>query len=505
MSHHIVFLIRSIECLYLQARNSSIGLTMDQIGLLSFQILKEIWESVSKNFTISWLEVLEFRWNSVGTSEQAIRALNFRFLERMHQIREKNSTSSYRNYRHVQPMGVDPSVMSLAPSAMTYHQPMANNSTILPAMCKPDSVYPTEGNFFFTPVDTVGTLSNRFVHPYVRVPPINSYYPMSQTAQGNSTTSSATRVPTGRLIELDTPLPVANYERSLSMPNDSTVKPSKSRIHDSEMDEVDFRRCLGDDVDRAEYARVEKKPVSKLSHANEDGKINDWEFVYKSLESLGYSKDLGEREDVLRKKEMMLEARNSSRAQQKSSRPLANVEQEEYAIRFVKDDKRKTKSGTVKGTNFNEDDSSTLNGQEHRGTAGRKTLSSGWQDSANSTGESTSERSKKYSNTLPSSRSLYKSGNDHQAVTKNVDSTRDNKQSAVGDTDGRWNCATCTFLNRCGREICEMCGKSRRKGNEDKPLASGGKQCPKCTLVNEKNAATCEACSTSLKDSPTYI
>lgn len=69
----------------------------------------------------------------------------------------------------------------------------------------------------------------------------------------------------------------------------------------------------------------------------------------------------------------------------------------------------------------------------------------------------------------------------------------------------KWECENCTYHNTHIREVCEMCGKSRSKGGESKPLASGGRQCPICTLVNEKGVTTCDACGTSLKDSPTYI
>ncbi|KAL1129972.1 hypothetical protein AAG570_012916, partial [Ranatra chinensis] len=69
----------------------------------------------------------------------------------------------------------------------------------------------------------------------------------------------------------------------------------------------------------------------------------------------------------------------------------------------------------------------------------------------------------------------------------------------------KWECTTCTFHNPEGKEVCEMCGKSKTVGNEVQPLTSGGRQCPQCTLVNEKGVTTCDACGTCLKDSPTYI
>ncbi|XP_026763108.2 uncharacterized protein LOC113521687 [Galleria mellonella] len=70
--------------------------------------------------------------------------------------------------------------------------------------------------------------------------------------------------------------------------------------------------------------------------------------------------------------------------------------------------------------------------------------------------------------------------------------------------DERWECSTCTYLNRGTLAACEMCGKSRR-GPEIQPLTSGGRECPACTLVNRRDARVCDACGTSLEHCPTYI
>ncbi|KAJ8717145.1 hypothetical protein PYW08_005544 [Mythimna loreyi] len=68
----------------------------------------------------------------------------------------------------------------------------------------------------------------------------------------------------------------------------------------------------------------------------------------------------------------------------------------------------------------------------------------------------------------------------------------------------KWECGTCTYLNRGNMQACEMCGKSKR-GPEIQPLRSGGRECPACTLVNERDAKVCDACGTSLEHCPTYI
>ncbi|XP_028177575.1 uncharacterized protein LOC114365237 isoform X3 [Ostrinia furnacalis] len=68
----------------------------------------------------------------------------------------------------------------------------------------------------------------------------------------------------------------------------------------------------------------------------------------------------------------------------------------------------------------------------------------------------------------------------------------------------RWECSTCTYLNKDTVAACEMCGKSKR-GPEIQPLTSGGRECPACTLVNRRDARVCDACGTSLDHCPTYI
>lgn len=68
----------------------------------------------------------------------------------------------------------------------------------------------------------------------------------------------------------------------------------------------------------------------------------------------------------------------------------------------------------------------------------------------------------------------------------------------------RWECGTCTYLNKFSVNACDMCGKSKR-GPEIQPLMSGGRECPACTLVNQREAKMCDACGTGLDHCPTYI
>ncbi|RWS04815.1 uncharacterized protein B4U79_07737 [Dinothrombium tinctorium] len=118
------------------------------------------------------------------------------------------------------------------------------------------------------------------------------------------------------------------------------------------------------------------------------------------------------------------------------------------------------------------------------------------------TAKSSSSASSKNTN---ASHALTKTSS-HSSTAASLIVAEEKKESKKSDTVGsRWSCSSCTFLNSSQREICEMCSRSKERGNEHLPLVSGGKECPRCTLVNDKNIDYCTACETNLVDSPTYI
>ena len=456
------------------------------VAFVECQILKQIWENVSQNCTVSWLEVLEFRENHVGTPEQAIRALNYRFLEKMHQSRTK--AENYRDYHYPPATCID-----AASPPVPYHI-MPPNYNMPMSACQSDYRYIEDTNAipgsyrYFPPVDH--GFANR-CSAYGCLPHGNKYFSGVHSNPYYSTMPAYTRVPTGRLIELDMPVSVANYDKLHS-------RKASHRISDP--DEVDFYKRQSSDGDHYDYGKADRK--SAKSHG-ERNNYESWDFVYRNLESLGYSKDLGDREDILHKREY-----DSRPSKQKSLKQNDNDEKHS-AHRF-----EKRRSGRTEG---NDVDSSMTNGRNyHHDTLPFKKKSSSFDltdsnrhhmDASSESHLSSSNKDKRHgSQTLPIQRSHRSS----DQIAKIADTLKDMEllRPERGDrTEGRrtWNCGTCTYLNSSTKEICEMCGKSRQKGNEDKPLASGGKECPQCTLVNEKNVSICDACGISLKDSPTYI
>lgn len=460
------------------------------VAFVECQILKQIWESVSQNFTISWLEVLEFRENHVGTPEQAIRALNYRFLEKMHHNRAK--TATHRDYRQPPPNTVD--LISSAP----YSFPI-NNYNTYSAPYPIGYKYYDENNVppvnvqYFQPVDyNAGNGCNIYGHQKADgkffgginaneyCAPIPSYPP---------------RVPTGQLIELDTPTSVINYQKKDNKRILNTIS-----HYTPEFDEPDSSKGPVGDVNNYEYAKVEKRTLKPSVGGTEKNSFSSWDFVYRNLESLGYSKDLGDREDVLHKRESDL-----YRIRQKPFKDSSNHQEERYVPNHL--DKRKIQS------NFEGLDRLATNGRVGTEESFHPKKKSSFDDLNKELRDRTYqdkfnsiERDKKYSQTLPSQHKHRSMQIDQ--IAKVSDSMRNldiHQNDFQNEKETKWQCSTCTFLNTSAKDICEMCGKSKRKGNEDKPLASGGKECPQCTLVNERNVSNCDACGASLKDSPTYI
>lgn len=424
--------------------------------------------------------MLEFRENHVGTPEQAIRALNYRFLEKMHHSRVK--TATYRDCRQTVANTID-----LIPSG-PYNYPVNNYNAYTTNPYQMGYKYFGDNNIpppmqYFHPVDyNSGNRSNVYGHQKTDVkylggvnandycPPISSY---------------AARVPTGQLIELDTPTPVIDYQKKDNKRIFNTIS-----HYTPEFDEADCSKGQLGNVNNYEYAKVEKKPSKPGLAGSDKNSFSSWDFVYRNLESLGYSKDLGDREDVLHKRDSDL-----YRIRQKSFKEPLNHQEERYL------DKRKVQSN-FEGLNGREGDESLLPKKK----SSFDDLNKEVRDRTHQDRFSIVERDKKYSQTLPNQ-------NKHRMlqinqVAKVSDSMRNldlYQNDNENDKQVKWQCSTCTFLNTVAKDICEMCGKSKRRGNEDKPLASGGKECPQCTLVNEKNVSNCDACGASLKDSPTYI
>lgn len=314
-------------------------------------------------------------------------------------------------------------------------------------------------------------------YTYAQAPPVvKAPYATNGYCNGYATVPSnyACSVPTGQLIELEG--------------------------HAGGCDVVDSRNRNGT------YRNNDASYLNKNGDSDRDDGFETWDYVYKNLESQGYSKDLGERGDVLSPSE--IERNNRIRdANRKvkstnidevmnnltlNERPLKiNEALEKYKENDR--DKRKNSTEPKKLTNITPNSSyENLSTQDAKKASKNVSSKTSVKSKFLSRDKISASMSKLTQNkTLD----LRKSKQESESKSKNV-----NEQEAAV---GKWQCRACTFLNDDLKDICEMCSKSKLAMEQQ--MEVGGSQCPKCTLVNPRDVKICEACSTSLKDSPTYI
>lgn len=230
--------------------------------------------------------------------------------------------------------------------------------------------------------------------------------------------------------------------------------------------------------------------VDAPSSDKKDSQLGDWDYVYRNLESQGYSKDLGERGDLL--------SPNSIK-HMKEARKVKSTNLDDHFNNLIISDKP-TKSNEA----FNRNRSIDRKKNDEAALIDNSSASSY---------DNVAENSKKlnkpgYSNSIKQKTSqLEKQTNVIERPPSNMMEEKLSKKKtniSFPIEGGKWQCKACTFINNIGKDICEMCCKSRVTSSEP-PMEIGGAECRKCTLVNPKNLKTCEACGSSLENSPTYI
>ncbi|XP_046396790.1 protein tamozhennic isoform X2 [Ischnura elegans] len=259
------------------------------------------------------------------------------------------------------------------------------------------------------------------------------------------------------------------------------------------------------------YNKAKMSYVSDSTAPADGDTLGSWSYVFRDLETQGYSKDLGDREDVLNPR---YKEANKSVSEEEAARaaeleiknvmsernmtvPLPDpaVEKMGKVLQKLRLDPKKA-GGTEEEKRRVSKSSTASHVMDEKPTSMAKEFAG----SEVSRGNSVDRNSEKLVSALSNST------RSHDAERISLGSGRASQPSEEKYED--WECTYCTFRNAAGgvkRDVCEICGKSRRRGAEERPLASGGRECPKCTLVNVKEASACEACGASLAHSPTYI
>ncbi|KAF2901421.1 hypothetical protein ILUMI_04768 [Ignelater luminosus] len=474
-----------------------ISLSQDSlVAYVECQILKAIWEEVSTNFKVSWLEVLEFRETHLCSPKQSVQALNYRFHERQFQ----QHTRSYSQ-------GTDPFATGARYSSSVHPSstlsanhsfpPLHSHASIASIPIAPQCIYGTNGYYsnnyatyapvapqhipYHVPLTYAQTVAKPLYHP-------TNYFPNGYTVPPPPPPYVCPTIPTGQLIEVDS---------HSSHHYDTVDGPSHSRTGRSRSSEL--------------YNIKNDLKSSSDKELNADT-IDSWDYVYRNLESQGYSKDLGERGDVL---SPPLDTRKP-KSTVKEAKKIKSTALEEGIYNLSLNDKPK------KDCEYERRNSDASKSYEHErkhsesGTAVKKQLAkqalNGYvktnntlplPEKSSAIPNSNTKIDHLVNNRPSNSKTLdVRKPKQIQESDKSKPKDQDTKETLNGNTS-KWGCGACTYLNDCTRDICEMCGKSKVKIQDIMEI--GGPQCPRCTLVNPKDNKVCDACAGSLKDSPTYI
>lgn len=234
-----------------------------------------------------------------------------------------------------------------------------------------------------------------------------------------------------------------------------------------------------------------------LSKSKEDGAgtFESWDYVYRNLESQGYSKDLGERGDVLasdtRKRNLRdnkrtkpsIELEDAFNSLNLSSNTTNEHNLKSETVRKYPETKHKEETKVPQSSSYDNISAQDLNSNKPKSVSNGVTKPK----------------------TLPRDRlSLVSPEKPTQTLdTKKLRNKDLDKTKLTKEKSKSWNCNACTYLNSPSVEICVICGKSKKV--VDVTMAVGGSQCPRCTLVNPRECNNCQVCDTSLLNSPTYI
>lgn len=457
------------------------------IAYVECQILKAIWEEVSTSFKITWLEVLEFRETHLCSPKQSIQALSYSIQERQY----RQHTRSYSQGTDSFATGPRYSSNTHTSSTLsTNHSfpPLHSHASIASIPLAPQCIYGTHGcysNNFATYAPVVAQQYPYHV-PFTYAQTLKPmYHPPNCFPNGYTVPSLpppyvCSTIPTGQLIEVESPTP--HHYDTVDGPSHSRF--SKSRPSDS---------C---------NSKQEDKSTSEKDDVQSDH-MGNWDYVYKNLESKGYSKDLGERGDLL---SQSVDTRKSKVSTTDVKKPKINLDDAvnnlyltDKGSKSIEIPHKYSKERTRLNSDVSKSNEDELNVKKQiakqtlNGIGKINTLS---HDKFNAT--SSSANNKLINSKTMDTRKTKQDSDWSKEKEKCQDTT-----NTVSVVSKKWQCTYCTFLNDSSREICEMCSKSKIKVQDN--MVIGGPQCPRCTLVNPKDNKKCEVCKESLENSPTYI
>lgn len=278
-------------------------------------------------------------------------------------------------------------------------------------------------------------------------------------------------VPTGKLIEVE------SHNGSYEVVDGRSSH--KSRPHESPSNEL-YKTKNNNEI---------TNNIIDVPSDKKDSQLEDWDYVYRNLESQGYSKDLGERGDLLCSNLL----KNA-----KETKKVKSTNLDEHLNNLAVNDKpvKSNESFNRKSVNKNKYD--------ELGPIDKENSSASSYDNVHT--EDIRKQNKPTTANNVRLKVPQKCSNLDDKVIQNKDEKPSKKkQNIPNPVDlNKWQCKTCTFLNDPKNDICDICCKSKAVTSEP-TMEIGGAECPKCTLVNPKHLKACEACGENLENSPTYI
>lgn len=529
------------------------------VAFVECQVMKEIWEGVYPQFECSWLEILNFRESHICSPESAIKSLSYIYHQNcFHQQQQQQIMApilhdAYSTANRIHPHS--PQSSCLYGQAVSPQMPYYGYSSYPSCPVPPQPRYACVVNPpMMYPMSPVG-----YHHVKSPIAPANGYHyqhsnqilPSSSAHNGymvpqTSTLASSYNcvVPTGQLIELDSSTSVGPSSRvcrqSTSLVDDlkspelrngaagerssnlycegvlskrespTTVRSENKTSRPNTFDDLKPRRNgmhieVGDEsCSHAEKFGVGKQPQRQGARkANAPtapmqdgtGTWESWDYVYRNLESQGYNKDVGERGDILHsstfpRRGSVGSAGSSPNVNGTVARNSRNVRDTEVSANIEQSSHLSHLSDGIQAMRLNCENSTY--GRSVDAVDSRSAVRDSKKEKIGTKGFSAAPK------TVPRDQKR-----EINVLSSTVKKSHENR--VEDEASSFWECVFCTYHNKNGTCVCDMCGKSRQPGNEEKPLISGGRECPKCTLVNARGVVSCEACHESLKNSPTYI
>jgi hypothetical protein len=489
---------------------------------------------VSAHFTCTWEEALDFRRDHIGNTEQAVRALIYLKNQNRHQIQtypnQQTLPSAGRNempvmnpmhnmqpvpsYQFPQNQSVH-GISNAIGNAEAYNTPQTSGHLLQNNQyhdaninVQTASSVTKNGQHYWTPetymqqnaseLDRVKALRIHQDQRYIAAAPS---HPNASNIKGGSYTNGHNVVPTGNLVEFQSPpmvppkrlapqnqLHISNFNRESSSSSTSTLPGQGGPIPVT--------------VKQLEDENRRKSVLEAAATAVTQGGKNElesWDYVYRQLENSGYSKDQAERPDVLehliKQLQLQKEQQQYSQALQSDPRLLTSRKhRNEHTPIFDEIERQGTNTRNRDARKFIPSDATNpllylAHKVEKNDTAVSEkhpTTSSKYSDGTKYNHDKITDREHDLTSSRPKSNlsSHEHRGNvdrynkplvpPNSALTppqlppkgrhrKSNEPSPSSKEQLYSDEeiDTKWECQFCTFLNEEAIDVCEMCAKSR--------------------------------------------